>query len=561
VILFPFRYLWWLLSSLRKRLGKAPDYVIFVLETALPTLPDPPRPFWQRFVSTPRLSIKELGDQFGAIARDPRTKGVVLHLRPVAMPMASLQDLRELISTLRAGGKRVVAWAPYYTTGTYYLACACDEILLMPAGLVRPLGFSSTGVFLAEGLARIGVKADFIQVSPYKTAADPLTKSKMSPEMREQVTWLLASNHTQLVQAIAESRRVQPDAAAKLVDGSPYTDSDALELRVVDKLLPEEQLPDHLGSGAERARIATWEQARRRLPSRPPATGRGTYVAIMRVEGTIVDGRNGRLPIAPPIDLPLVGDDRAGDLSVVPLARQIAADKRAAAAVLFVNSRGGSAVASEAMRQAIELIARRKPLVIAMGAMAASGGYLVSTPGQWIVARPGTLTGSIGVLTGKLVTSGVFSKLDINRDTVAFGKHVTLEGDDHPFSDEERAIVHHEVDRLYDSFLEAVGSSRRMTRDEVEPVAGGRVWTGSQALERKLVDELGGIDAAIRKARSIAGLDASAPAREVKAPRKPVPPRAMPTATGYVGYVLEGLGLLSRAPALAVMEFLPSDVS
>jgi len=534
---------------------------MYVLETAPPTLPDPPRPFWQRFVSTPRVSIKELGDQFEAIARDPRTKGVVLHLRPVPMPMASLQDLRELVSTLRNAGKRVIAWAPYYTTGTYYLACACDEILLMPSGLVRPLGFSSTGVFLADGLARIGVKADFIQVSPYKTAADPLTKSRMSPEMREQITWLLDSNHQQLVEAIAESRHIEPDAAAKLVDGSPYMDNDAIEHHVVDQLLPEEQLPDHLGGGAERARIATWGQARRKLPSRPPTTGRGQYVAIMRVEGTIVDGRNGRLPISPPIDLPLVGDDRAGDLSVVALARQVAADKRAAAAVLFVNSRGGSATASEAMRQAIELIAKRKPLVIAMGATAGSGGYLVSTPGQWIIARPGTLTGSIGVLTGKFVTNGLFSQLEINRDTVAFGANVTLEADDDPFTDEERAIVRHQIDRLYDSFLEAVGSSRRMTRDEVEPVAGGRVWTGSQALERKLVDELGGIDAAVRKARSLAGLDASAPVREVKAPRKPVPPRAMPTAAAYAGYVLEGISMLTRAPALAVMEFLPSDVA
>ena len=560
MIFYPFRYVWWLLSSLRRRIGRAPDYVLFVMETALPTLPDPPGPFWQRFVSTPRLSIKELGEQLDAIARDPRTRGVVLHLRPVPMPMASLQDLRELVSKLRAAGKRVIAWAPFYTTGTYYLACACDEILLMPAGLVRPLGFASTGVFLADGLARVGIKADFIQVSPYKTAADPLTKAKMSPEMREQITWLLDSNHKELVRAIAESRHVERDAAAQLVDFSPYTDSVALEQHVVDGVLPEEELPDHLNIGAEHARIATWEQARRRLPSPRPTTGRERYVAIMRVEGTIVDGRNGRLPITPPIDLPLVGEDRAGDLSVVPLARQVAADKRAAAAVLFVNSRGGSAIASEAMRQALELIARRKPLVIAMGAVAGSGGYLVATPGQWIVARPGTLTGSIGVVTGKFVTSGLFSKLLINRETIAFGEHVTLEGDDAPFNEEERNIVQQEINHLYELFLEAVGSSRQMTRDEVEPVAAGRVWTGSQALERKLVDELGGIDAAVRKARSLAGLDPAAPAREVKAPRKPVPPRALPTAAGYVGFVLEGFGLLSRAPALAVMEFLPSDV-
>jgi protease-4 len=277
------------------------------------------------------------------------------------------------------------------------------------------------------------------------------------------------------------------------------------------------------------------------------------------VEGTIIDGRSGRLPIQPPIDIPIVGEERAGDLSVVALARQIAADKRAAAAVLYVNSRGGSATASEAMRQALELIAKRKPLVIAMGPVAGSGGYLVATPGQWIVARPGTLTGSIGVLTGKLVTSGMFSKLFVNRETVAFGNHVTLEGDDDPFSDEERKIVRGEIDRTYELFLEAVSSSRKMTRDEVHPIAAGRVWTGSQALERKLVDELGGLEAAVSKARSLAGLAEGVPAREVRAPRRPVPPQAMPSAAAWLGYVLEGIGLLTRAPSLTVMEFLPSD--
>ena len=559
MILYPFRYVWWLLASAWRSLGKAPDYVIFVLESALPTLPDPPGPIWQRFVSEHRMSIRELGERFDAIARDPRTQGVVLHLRPVPMPMATLQDLRDLVSKLRASGKRVVAWAPFYTTASYYVACSCDEILLMPSGPVRPLGFAATGVFLADALSRVGIKADFIQVSPYKAAADPLTKSKMSPELREQVTWLLDSNHKELVRAISESRRIDPDAAGKLIDASPYADNTAVEQRVVDKVLPEEQLPDHLGKGGERARIATWDQARRRLRAPSPSTGRGRYVALMRIEGTIIDGRSGRLPVKPPIDIPLAGDDRAGDLTVVPLARQVAADKRAAAAVLFVNSRGGSATASEAMRQALELIAKRKPLVIAMGPVAGSGGYLVAMPGQWIVARPGTLTGSIGVLTGKLVTSGLFSKLLVNRETVAFGLHATLEGDDDPFTDEERRIVQDEINRTYELFLGAVASSRHLTDDEVKPIAGGRVWTGAQALERKLVDELGGLDSAIRKARSLAGLPETTPAREVRAPRKPVPPRAMPTAAGLLGYVLDGISLLSRAPALAVMDFLPRD--
>jgi protease-4 len=284
-------------------------------------------------------------------------------------------------------------------------------------------------------------------------------------------------------------------------------------------------------------------------------------VAVIRIEGTIIDGRSGRLPIKPPIDVPLVGDDRAGDLTVVQAARQIAGDKRAAAVVLYVNSRGGSATASEAMRQALDVIAASKPLVVAMGPVAGSGGYWVATPGRWIVARPGTLTGSIGVLTGKIVTGGMFSKLMFNRETIAFGEHATIDGDEKPYSDEERAIVKSQIDHVYSQFLVLVGKARKMTAEEVHPIAAGRVWTGRQALERKLVDELGGLDTAIRKARSLANLDEKAPAREPRPPKRAIPPQATEGAAGYLGYLLEGVSLLSRTPALAVMEYLPGQLT
>ena len=555
MILYPFRYVWWLVSSLRRSLSKPPAYVTFLLESDLPALPDPPRPRWQRFLSRPRLSMKELGENFDAIGRDARIKGVVLHLRPVPMPMATLQDLRELVSKLRASGKRVVAWAPFYTTGTYYIACACDEILMMPVGWVQPLGFSASGMFLADGLARFGIEADFVQISPYKSAADMLTKSRMSDELREQITWLLDSQHKELIGAIAVSRRLDEKAAKDLIDGSPYLDDAALEKHVVDGILAEERLPDHLGNVS----VGTWDQARRALKTPAPTLGRGKYVAVLRIEGLIVDGRSERLPIKPPIEIPLVGGDRAGDLSVVQVARQVAADKRAAAAVLYVNSRGGSATASEAMRQALERISASKPLVVAMGPVAGSGGYWVATPARWIVARPGALTGSIGVLTGKVVTGGLWSKLLVNRETVAFGKHVMLESDEQPYAEYERKIIQGGIDRVYSQFLEVVGKSRGMATEEVHPIAAGRVWTGRQALERKLVDELGGLDAAVRKARSLAGLKEDAPAREVFGSKRMMPPRRAAGALGYVVHLLEGIALLNRAPALAVMNYLPEE--
>src|SRR6202171_1162905 len=562
MIFFPFRYLWWLVSIVRRSLGRPPEYVIFVVENDLPALPDPPRPFWQRFTSRPRLSVRELGERLDAISNDPRIKGVILHLRPVGIPMATLQDLRELVGRLRQSGRRVVAWSTFYTTGTYYLACACDEILLMPAGSVGPLGFASTGMFLRDSLARFGIEADFLQISPYKTAMDTLTKSQMSPELREQVTWLLDSQYKELLAAIGKGRVLDEKGAQELVDGSHYGDDTALQMRVVDAVMPEEHLAERLGpsSGAE-VTIRTWQRAQAKLRPPAPPLQRGKYVAVLRIEGTILDGRSARLPFKPPIEVPVVGGDRAGDLTVVQAARQVASDKRAAAVVLYVNSRGGSMTAAEAMRQALEVIAARKPLVVSMGPFAASGGYWVATPGRWIVARPGTLTGSIGVFTGKFITAGLWSKLMFNRETIAFGQHVTMESDERPFTDEERAIARRHMARIYALFLERVGKARNMTPEQVHPIADGRVWTGRQALERKLVDEMGGFDAALRKARTLASLPDSAPAREARAPKRMIPPFAAASAMGFVAHLFEGVSLLNRAPALAVMDYLPGDLT
>jgi protease IV len=559
MVLYPFRYLTWLFSNVRRALRKSPDYVIFLLEEDLPALPDPPLPRWQRLLSKPSLSVRELGERFDLIAREPNTMGVVLHLRPVPMSMATLQDLRDLVSRLRAAGKRVVAWAPFYTNETYYLACACDEILVMPAGSVQPLGFSATGMFLADALARFGVEADFVQISPYKSAADVLTKSKMSDELREQITWLLDSQHKELVGAIGDSRGVDEVAAKALINSSPYSDSAALEKHVVDGVISEEDLPTHLAHGS-RIQIAAWAQAQRTLRTPAPRLGRGKYVALLRIEGTIMDGRSGRLPVKPPVDIPILGEERAGDLTIIQLARQVAADKRAAAAVLYVNSRGGSATASEAMRQALEQINARKPLVVVMGPVAASGGYWVATPGRWIVARPGTLTGSIGVLSGKLVTGGLWAKLHAHRETIALGKHAAIGSDEKTYSKEERQIVKGEIDRIYELFLDVVGHARGMAREDLHHIAAGRVWTGRQAYERKLVDELGGVDSAVRKARSLAGLDDRVPAREVRGPRRMIPPRGSDGAAAYIGWLLEGITLLNRAPALALMNYLPNEL-
>jgi protease-4 len=519
-------------ADLRRRLARPPDWVGVVIESPPSELPPPRGPFWQRFLGRPGPNLRDLDAQLQLLASEPRVKGVVIHLRPMELGAARIDSLRDLIARFRGSGKRVVCWAPSYTSSTYQLACAADEILLQPAGAISPLGLVREYVFLAEALGRVGVQADLLQITPYKTAGDALTKRSLTPEAREMAEWLADAGFTALVEAVMAGRRRSEEAARRLIDDSPYTDDVALSEAVVDGLVSEEELPSRLG-----APLLGWNQARRRLPrARPPRPGR--FVGLIRVEGTIVDGRSRRAPFKPPLRPPLLFEDQCGDLTVVQQARALAANRRVGAVVLWVDSGGGSATASEAMAAALTVLAGRKPLVAAMGSVAASGGYYVATPAASVFARPGTLTGSIGVLAGKLVAGGLFDRLLVHRDLVARGRHAAMFSADRPFSDHERRKLRESIERSYRVFLERVARFRGREVSEIEPVAGGRVWTGRQALDRGLVDQMGGLRSAIEEARKRAGLAADAPVRELAIGRRETPP-ALATAPATLAHALE----------------------
>ncbi len=550
------RYLVWMLRNLLRRVKRVPEYVIFTLEGTYPELRPPRGSFWQRRISPPPLSLQELGEQFRTIAGDPRVHGVVLHLRPLNMMFAQLQTLRDLIGEMRAAGKRVIVWSHTYDTANYYVACSADEILLQKGGTIDALGLRQRFLFLADALERIGLKGDFVQISPYKSAADFLTRNRMSEELRQMANWLMDSLYAEFLRGVAEGRHLSEKDAKALVDSSPHTDLKAVEARAVDRLISEEDLPTHLGAAGKPARLLPWEDARKRLLLRP-ITRPGRYVALLRLEGDIIDGHSGRPPVRPPFRIPLLLSERAGDLTVVQEARRVLTDKRAAAVVLYVDSGGGSATASEAMAAALGKIAATKPLVVSMGSVAASGGYYVSTPGQWIVAQPSTLTGSIGVLNGKIVSRGLLDKLLFHWEMISRGEHATFSDTGKPFSEGERTIVWEGIQRIYDVFLDRVTASRKMTREAVDAIGGGRVWTGRQALERGLVDELGGVDRALAKARELAGLHERAPVREVRLGKQPLAPMAEPAA--LIQYALEGVRVLNGSKALCLCPLIWLD--
>jgi len=534
-----------------RRLTRAPEYVVFTIEGEYERLRPPRGPFWQRFISPPPPNLQDLEDQLRTVAHDPRVKGAVLHLKHIALPMAHIQTIIDLVRELKRAGKRTVAWSHTYDDSNYLIACSCDEILLQPGGSIAPLGLRQSFVFLKDALASVGIKADLLQISPYKTAGDVLTRSEMSPEMREMVDWLLDSLYSQQLSTISEGRGCDESGARKLVDDSPYTDLEALEARAVDAIVSEEDLPKHLAADERPASLATWDEARRRLFKLPPKRP-GRYIALLRIEGLIVEGRSGRPPGKPPLPVPMLFDARTGDLTFVQQARKVLRDKRAAALVVYIDSRGGSASASEAIAAALKKVAEKKPVVVAMGAVAGSGGYYVATPGRHILSQPATITGSIGVLGGKLVSFGMFEKLRMNRELLTRGRRAAMLDPGRPFTEEERHLMRGHIERAYEVFLERVTQSRKLSRS-LDEIAGGRVWTGEQALRHGLIDELGGLDKAIEKARELGGLDKRAAVREIPPQRRALAPQS-PKAD-ILSYALEGLELL-RSGALYLCPWL-----
>jgi len=538
-------------------MSKAPDYVTFTIEGAIPETAPPRPPFPRRMLSPKVPTLREMGVQFRRVARDPKVKGIILRLYGVNAPPAQLQSFRGLIQEMRTAGKRVVVWSHNYDMAKYYVASAADEILLQHGGSVAAFGHESRYYFLADALERIGIKGDFIQITPYKTAPDMLMRTSMSDQAREMANWLLDDLYEQYLEGISEGRSISVDEAKALIDGCPYTNEKARESGAVDNILGEDDLPAYLGTEDAPARLASFKAAKRRL-LRVPLRRPGTYVALLRIAGDIIDGRSATPPFKAPFRVPLLFSERAGDLTVVHQARGLARSKRVGAVVVHVDSGGGSATSSEAMAAALKVVAEKKPVIVSMGTVAASGGYYVATPGAKIIAQPGTVTGSIGVVTGKLVTAGLYEKILFHREIISRGKHAGYASGAQPFTDEERQSLRETIVQIYEQFLNRVSISRDMTRDEVDAIGGGRVWTGHQAKEHGLVDELGGLDLAILRAQEAAGLSRYAGVREIRPSKKLLAPTVTTTA-GILEYAMHGIRMFSPGKALFLSTLVQFD--
>ena len=478
------------------------------------------------------LALREAVAALHRAADDPRVAGLIARVQLEASPAAAVQELREAIAAFSAV-KPSLAWAETYPgTLSYYLASAFGEVWMQPSGTVGLIGFASNATFLRDALHKAGIEAEFVAKGEYKSAANLFTEGGFTDSHREAVTRMLESLQGQVWQAIGESRNIDPGTLDALADRAPLLRDEAVasglldrigfrdeaHARIAELVGVEDVSPESVSSEDKPPRLNLTRYAgssRPRLgPPVPSVPGRKPKptLAIVTLEGPIVNGRGG------PQFLP-IGNSSAGGDTIAAALREAAADDSVSAIVLRVESPGGSVTASETIwREVTRARDRGKPVVVSMGSVAASGGYYVAMAADAIVANAATITGSIGVITGKLVVRDLKERLGVASDAVRTNANADAWSIDTPFTPEQRAHREAEADLFYADFVERVAQGRNLTTEAVDAVARGRIWTGADALERGLVDELGGLRTAVRRAKVLAGLDEDTEVRVVSFP-------------------------------------------
>lgn len=427
------------------------------------------------------------------LERRPRTDGVVLVLGEVSGAWARIEELREALLRLRHARRHVYAFGSEMGSKAYYLATAAERVFLDPAGDLRLLGMTSTALYFKGTFDKLGVRADFVRVAEYKSAPEQWMQAGPSPEARAQRERMSDDIFRRVVETIAQARHVDADRTRAWIDGAPYTPAEALRLGLIDEVRSGDEVERAIGERlGHRVRLASSEEGLRQ-----PASFAPPLIGVIVVEGDIIEGKSQTLPI---LNLHLVGHE-----TIVQALHQARIDPRVRAVVLRIASPGGSAYASDLIAREVARLRKMKPTICSLGDVAASGGYFIAAACDLIFASPSTVTGSIGIFTGKFDVAGLADKLGISRDTIKRGARADMESYWRPYTDEERRLLGERLLYYYERFLTFVASQRNLTRDQVDRVAHGRVWTGAEAYERKLIDRLGGfadaVDEAKRRAR------------------------------------------------------------
>ena len=476
-----------------------------------------PDDVFDQFVDRPAGNLRGFVAALRRAKTDPRITSVVLMPGSLDSPYwAKVQELRDAIVDFRRSKKPVTAYLEYSGDREYYLASAADKIYLPPSSALDLTGIASYEIFLRGVFDKFGAYPDFIHIGDYKTATNQLTEKKMTPAHREMSQSLNRDMFDQLVRAIAEGRHKSEDEVRKLIDDGPFLPKAALEAGLVDGVAYEDELDDVVPVLKRAGRAVDWIEASEygrgsgdgvRLRRRP-------RIAVLYAVGTIVSGRSG----FDPTDGEMIGSD-----TIIEDIRRIRDDHSIRGIVLRIDSPGGSSVASDVILRELQLTKKDdpdRPIVVSMSDLAASGGYYIALAGDEIVAQPGTLTGSIGIYSGKIVYGGTLEKVGVTTEAVTSGANADIYSPLTPFNPAQRGKVESFMRDFYTGFLDKTAESRHMTRDEVHALAQGRVWTGAQAKEKGLVDRLGGLDEAIVALKERADIDPDTAVETVVYPRR-----------------------------------------
>ena len=499
---------------------RRPEYVRFRLEGEPLYRKSRRRPFqlWRRRPEPDAVtSLEALHEELGLLAKDPRVKGALFEVEGLTVSPAKRLALAEEISAFRAAGKEAVGFAVTASTPEYELLCAANRILVPPAGRIDLTGFSAEAIAAGAALRRFGIHADFVRRGEHKTAPEMFTHDAISPAVRTTLERLLDERHQELLAAVSRGRKISAAEAAARVDEGPYSAKRALAKGLVDALCSEADLPDLLCGGPQKPEAP---------PARPEPVEGPAEALAWKISGfdsyarTLLRPRKGWRPLRARQKLGLVklegmivqgegasgfGPRLVGDKPAAKALRAAAREGRTEAVLLYVDSPGGSAVASELILEEVRRLARKKPVLAYFDRVAASGGYMAALGAREIWAGPLSIAGSVGVFAGKFDIAALLDRLGVRTEILTRGRNAGLQAASRPFTEAERAALEAEVEEMYQAFLEAVAASRNMSREEAHQRGEGRVYSGAAAVEARLADRVGSFDAACRRALELAG--------------------------------------------------------
>lgn len=437
------------------------------------------------------LTIRDLWYHIQRAKIDPRIKGIILKISYLSGGLAKLTDLGKIIQDFRTSGKKVYAYLIYGGLGEYYLATFADKVYAFKDGDLFLRGLAAEAVFLKETLSKIGIKADFLYLGKYKTAAHTFMEKEMTPPHRESLKKLLDDLHETTIAGIAQNRKMDINQVKEIVEKSPVTVRAYKEAKLIDKAIYEDEILEGISKNHKIVSFSTYKQTSSPRPYRGDKR-----IAVIFADGEIASGSSGKQGIYKTKIL--------GSHTLIKELQSARSNPAIKAVVLRIDSPGGSSVASNSILRETYLLRKKKPLIISMSDLAASGGYLISLQSSKILAHPQTITGSIGVLGGKFILKDLYDKIGMNKQILKTSTYADMFTDYKGFTAGERKKLLQIMTAIYHSFLEKVANHRKMPLEEVEKVAQGRVWAGSTAKDLKLVDKLGGLMDAITDAKKMA---------------------------------------------------------